>query len=374
MVFSYPSNKNINESIKLQENNNKNNENDNIKIISNYDKNIIFKDNNDSIIKESIKQKDLKNNNSTNINISEKKNIINMNNNNNKIKINVKNNNNNNNNSNNKLKNEKFNTRNSTFSTFNNTNDSIHNKSITGNQITQNQNFIDKKKISKQITSVILKKEKDPSQYIADNINTTKSNINSNNIKHPNNEIPKRPDIKNNGEDLVRPIIKKRPPFIPSISDSKKVDKEKTIIPEIKKNKNKPAAKSSIIKHEANNSNKDNNESMTQLNGLKSTLSNSQAALIANTAFKQKKEIINKRIVKAITKYKPTIEVPTSINSINNAGTFNIYKNAHLEFCRNCLIPKDVLYFQGLILFKNISKLKEMKLTRQQINNALEWE
>jgi len=118
-----------------------------------------------------------------------------------------------------------------------------------------------------------------------------------------------------------------------------------------------------------NKNDKDNNHSEVE---SIIPLSNNHSALIANTAFKNKKEITNKRIVKAISKYKPSINVPT-INKVEE-GSFNIYKSAHLDFCRNCLIPKDVLHFQGLLLFKNMSKLKGMNLSRQQINNALEWE
>ena len=387
MTLSCQNKKIIKDNIKLPEIYDQKNKNDNAKLISNFNQNIKYKNNEEIVSTENIisKQKESKTYHPLTINLSESiKNKIDMSTLNN-IKDNLKSNT-----TNNIIKNEKNNILGAKSSSITNTNNSVQkSKLIKGNKELQNQNIFDNRKYMRQTSNIIIKKEKDTninndsSHILINSKNSTKlnSNLNSNlkNKKHINNEIPKRPNIKNKGSELERPIIKKKPPFIPTISDNKIIEKVRVNVPETKKVKDKTISKNLIEKHEVTNNykNLDNEnlntetETMTPISNLKSTLSNSQAMLIANTEFKIRKEIINKRIVKAITKYKPSIEVPVTLN---NEKTLNIYKSAHLEFCRNCLIPKDVLYFQGLILFKNISKLKEMKLSRQQINNALEWE
>ncbi|ORX60008.1 hypothetical protein BCR36DRAFT_408374 [Piromyces finnis] len=248
-------------------------------------------------------------------------------------------------------------------------------KKLPNNESVHILNNGDKIKISKKVTNVVLKNEKDitntnePNHNKEKNIAIAKLNESFKN-QNKSTETIKRTDCKCNGTGLMRPLIERRPPpHIPTISDNKKIEQSQQNVKNSKIYKN--------IK--INNENIDiENEKLqpkpesTSLSLLKPTLRNSQSALIANVEFKTKKEMTNKRIVKAITKYKPVINVTSPNDSTER--TFHIYKSAHLDFCRNCLIPKDVLYFQGLLLFKNVSKLKGMNLSRQQINNALEWE
>jgi len=370
MVFSYSSNNtnNItNDTLKINGKKSQNNnviENisrkySNIKTFLNFDKN----SNNNDNINENINNNINKNQKDINRTISNKHNSNNNmnsnNNSNNFVKESIKKNNKD------LLKNEKINKL------------SIINESKQ-NCINSNQSNVDKRKIGVKVTNVVLKKEKDiininDSHIKESGIISSKSNINSINNKHDGLEPIKKNDNKSYGKELVRPVIKRQAPFIPTISDNKKNEKGKAITSETKNVKNRVASKNNFTKYESNSDGgKSQTESTSQVGSLKTPLSNSQAALISNTAFKAKKEMTNKRIVKAISKYKPVINIPSPNNSAD--GTFNIYKSAHLDFCRNCLIPKDVLYFQGLLLFKNISKLKGMNLSRQQINNALEWE
>ncbi|OUM59566.1 hypothetical protein PIROE2DRAFT_14869 [Piromyces sp. E2] len=378
MVFSYTNNL-INDSLKVNNNKKQNNnvidnnkKHTNIKTVLNFDKNCNNNDNVNDNINEKINQKDIKNTIKP-FDMSKKFNS-NMNNNNynNFIKDSIKKNNG-------LIKNEKINKLTKLPNII--SNESKQNYNNNSLSLNDNQLNIDKKKISKKVTNTTLKKEKDTV-----NINnicnskekealTSKSNEKSINNKNNNNETIKKNDYQCNGPQLIRPVIKRRALFIPTISDNKRNENLKVNVIETKNIKNKNDTKNNSIKKE-NNSDSEKpqheTESMTHLGSLKSTLSNSQATLIANAAFKTKKELTNKRIVRAISKYKPVINIPSPNNLVD--GTFHIYKSAHLDFCRNCLIPKDVLYFQGLLLFKNMSKLKGMNLSRQQINNALEWE
>jgi len=363
MVISCPSKNVINESKKFQDNN---------KVLGNS-KTHNEKNDNENVTIDNInqKQKDTKNNYLPLVNISdETTNIVNK-----YIKDNKKNNSN-------KLKNEKINTIDTKIHTIsnninNNENDALkYNKiirNLNGNIIIQGENNVDKKKISKKLSNTVLKKEKDSiNNNDANNNSETNSNIdklNANTINNNKNGNIKKQNCKNNETDIEKPVLKRRPPLVPTISD-KKNERIRNMYSEGRKVRNSIV----ITKYEdivkiKNKNDKENNHSEVE---SITPLSNSHSTLIANTAFKNKKEITNKRIVKAISKYKPSINVPT-INKVEE-GSFNIYKSAHLDFCRNCLIPKDVLHFQGLLLFKNMSKLKGMNLSRQQINNALEWE
>ncbi|ORX82509.1 hypothetical protein BCR32DRAFT_267591 [Anaeromyces robustus] len=401
MVLSCSSKNIINDAIKLNDKKNgtENNIKNNIETLTYYNDNV------------NNKQKE-SNINHISLNVSDKsKNMINNNN----LVHNINTNDKLTNIVNNRSKNEKINMLDNKLSTNNSNDISKHNKLIAFDS-KGFQNILEKKKLRKNEINVVLNKEKDIKintnfhQNKGKDIKSFKANVKSinNNINKELVKTPKKLNNKNNGDELIRPIIMKKALFIPTISDEKKNEKLKNTILDTKNNiKNNGISKnnsendhtlpchsssstftaityttSSNSIHTIPNTTSSNyslpsstssNEARGPLNSFKPSFSNSQAALLANMAFKTKRDMTNKRIVKAITKYKPSIDLPTSPEElIENA--FRIYKSAHLDFCRNCLIPKDVLYFQGHLLFKNVSKLKGMNLSRQQINNALEWE